>query len=259
LSGWEERITTASRPDVRLEHELRYRAAAGIVAASDVWCDLGCGAGVAAAGAIESFSGRAVLVDRDEDAVREAAKRVRAGETTEVVADISDTDGLRSVKDAVLPAGAGAITCFEVIQHLDRFAPVVELIVELVEEHAFTAVLSVPNDAFVSVDNPYHDTIWGESAVRELRSLLQRDHVVAAQVPMTGSWISRGPDRLTLSADLSADRVPTHFIVAFGPRAEDLDTPARVGAADLDEQRHWERQREADLEYYRSLAEQRSP
>ena len=246
-----------SHPDLRFEHALRYRAAAPIVAASDVWCDLGCGAGLAAAAALERFPGRLVLVDRDADALAEAAARVPAGETREVVADLSDENDLARVREAVLPATAGAITCFEVVERLDRFAPVLELIVELVENSAFTAVLSIPNDAFSSVEDSSPASIWGESPVRELQTLLESDHVVASQLALAGSWITREPGAVTVSADLPADRVPTHFIVALGPRSGDLGSASSIAVADLDERRHWERRRDADLEYYRALAERR--
>ena len=40
-------------PSVRVEHELRYRSAGALIAGAGVWCDLGCGSGLAAAAALE--------------------------------------------------------------------------------------------------------------------------------------------------------------------------------------------------------------
>jgi hypothetical protein len=46
---------------------------------------------------------------------------------------------------------------------------------------------------------------------------------------------------------LSADRVPSHYLAAFGPRAASVTPRALAHAADMEEQRRWERQRENDI------------
>ena len=62
MADFEERITRDSAPAVRLEHEVRYGAARPVVMGSHLWCDLGCGNGVAAANALEgSFPGRVLM------------------------------------------------------------------------------------------------------------------------------------------------------------------------------------------------------
>jgi hypothetical protein len=57
----------------------------------------------------------------------------------------------------------------------------------LADHHDFTVSLSVPNDAFWSIENPFHHTMWGEGAFEELRRLLPADHVVARQFALQGS------------------------------------------------------------------------
>ena len=154
------------------------------------WLDLGCGAGVAAADALGGEgAARAVLVDADQDAVAEAARAIPAGEAVPVVADLADDGGLAAVRDALGDARDGVATCFEVIEHLERFTGVIELLVELAEERGFTVLLSVPNDAFWPIESPWHATMWGEGSFEELRRLLPADHVVARQVPLQGSAI----------------------------------------------------------------------
>jgi hypothetical protein len=255
MPEWQERLTRDTKPSIRAEHDLRYNAAAPLIASAAVWVDLGCGAGVAASDALgESFGGHAVLVDSSDDALEEAAVTVRAGTITAVRADLADEDDVARIRHTVLDAGGGGcVTCFEVIEHLSTFVPVLELLVTLASEHDYTAVLSVPNDAFWALENPFHQTMWGEGAFEELRRLLPPEHAVARQVPLTGSAIvgEEGASDLAVpNVGVEADRVPSHFIAAFGPRSDELVPRAFVSAADLDGQRTWERQREAQLAFH---------
>ena len=250
---WQERITRETPPAIRVEHDLRYGLAAPLVRRAPAWLDLGCGAGVAAAGALAGEgAARAVLVDADPDAVAEAARAVPAGETVPVVADLSEDDGLAAVREALGDARDGVATCFEVIEHLERFTGVVELLVELAEERGFTVLLSVPNDAFWPVESPWHHGMWGEGSFEELRRLLPADHVVARQVPLQGSAIVLDGTAAAAPGEIAArdDAVPSHFIAAFGQRVAELAPRAAVTQADLAEQRRWERTREANLAFY---------
>jgi SAM-dependent methyltransferase len=254
MPEWQERIVRDTRPAIRAEHDLRYAAAAPIVLASPVWCDLGCGSGVAAADELgDRFDGHAVLVDVAQDALDEATAIVHAGATTSVHADLSSDEDLRRVREAVLAAGAdGTVTCFEVVEHLESFAGLLRLLRDLADDHGFTVVLSVPNDAFWALENPYHRTMWGAGAFEELRRLLPDDHVVARQVPLSGSALVVGEGKEMVAPGAIAvepERVPSHHLVAFGPRAGELAAGARAQAADLDGQRTWERQREANLAF----------
>ena len=261
---WEERISRETNPAIRIEHETRYRMAAPAIRAAPVWCDLGCGNGIAAAAALgEPFAGRAVLVDLAEDALRQAEREIKADETVALTADLSVEEDLRRVRDALLDGspGGGCITCFEVVEHLANFVPLVELFVELAEQHEFTVVISVPNDAFWALENPFHHTMWGEGAFEELRRLLPDDHVVARQVALQGSLtlVDGADGEAAHSVEVAAGHlaVPTHFLLGLGPNTSRLAAAAAVGEADLIERRRWERQRENDLAFLSALEVER--
>jgi SAM-dependent methyltransferase len=251
MADWQERITRDTKPSIRVEHDLRYAAAAPIVRASTAWCDLGCGAGVAAADALgDAPLGRVVLVDFDADALDQAGRDLTARETVRVQADLSSDEGVASVR-AALGETPGVITCFEVVEHLSTFVPLIDALVELAAA-GWTVVLSVPNDAFWALENPYHHTMWGEGAFAELRSVLPADAIVARQVPLDGSHLVVEGAAPAMTLDVPpvtprADAVPSHFVVAFGPRAPKLVSRALAIPSDLDGRRTWERQRESTL------------
>jgi SAM-dependent methyltransferase len=252
MADWQERITRDTKPSIRVEHDLRYAAAAPIVRASTAWCDLGCGAGVAAADALgDAPLGRVVLVDFDADALDQAGRDLSARETVRVQADLSADEGVASVRAALHGADAGVITCFEVVEHLTTFVPLIDALIELAAA-GWTVVLSVPNDAFWALENPYHHTMWGEGAFDELRRLLPADAVVARQVPLDGSHLVVEGAAPAATLDVPpvtprADAVPSHFVVAFGPSATELHSRALTIPSDLDGRRTWERQRESTL------------
>lgn len=250
MADWQERITRDTKPSIRVEHDLRYAAAASIVRAAPVWCDLGCGAGVAAADALgEAELGRVVLVDADADALDQAGRDLRARETVRVEADLATEEGVAAVRAALGSQPGGAITCFEVIEHLTTFVPLIEALVELADA-GWTAVISVPNDAFWALENPYHHTMWGEGAFEELRRLLPAGTVVARQVPLDGSHLVLEGDEAPIGLPPvapRADAVPSHFVAAFGPAAAELVPRALAIGSDLDGRRTWERQRESTL------------
>lgn len=259
MPDWQERIDRETRPAIRAEHELRYAAAAPIVQRSSAWLDLGCGTGLAAAAGIgTTFDGCAVLVDADEGAVELARTTVVGREIVALTADLAAADGLELVRERFIAAAAGepaCVTCFETIEHLATFVPLMELLVELAEQHRCTVVLSAPNDAFWAIENPHHTTMWSEGAVEELRRLLPADHVLVQQVALQGSALVRSDDDTQEVAMVSATAaVPTHLLLAFGARSGELAITTRVVQTDLDEQRRWERQRESDLSYYAAQA-----
>jgi methyltransferase family protein len=261
MPDWQERITRESEPELRVEHELRYELAAPLIRGAALWCDLGCGNGVAAARVVASEPPRrSLLVDVDPRAVEVASTEVAAEGVATLVADLASADDLARVR-AVLVEQAGdgpkVVTCFETIEHLESFVPLVEALAELAEDEGFTVVASVPNDAFWSLENPHHHTMWGEGAFEELRRLLPRDHVVLRQVPLQGSAVVNegAPDDRTVAVSADPDGVPSHLLVAFGPEARRLAPGARVIQADLEEQRLWVRQRESHLAYLEQEAE----
>jgi SAM-dependent methyltransferase len=258
MTDWEERITRETNPAIRIEHDVRYLTAAPAIRQASLWCDLGCGNGTAAASALGGpVEGRVVLVDLAADALRQAERELQAASTVTVEADLAAEADLQRVQDALVAEdGTGCITCFEVIEHLRSFVPLIELLVDLSESRGFTVALSVPNDAFWSIENPFHHTMWGEGAFEELRRLLPADHVVARQFALQGSLTQvdgAHGERFRTEVELPLAGPSTHFLVGLGPGANRLTGAAAVGEADLVERRRWERQRESDLAYLKSL------
>jgi 2-polyprenyl-3-methyl-5-hydroxy-6-metoxy-1,4-benzoquinol methylase len=248
---WQERITVGTDPSVRTEHTLRYEVAAPVVRQAATWCDLGCGTGLAASSATDgAFEGTLVLVDVDEPSVAQAAAHLRADAITPLVADLDDAADRAAVRAAVLDAPAPrAMTCFEVVEHVRDLPAVVELLVELAVEHATTVVLSVPNDAFWAIDNPYHLTTWSAAAFAELRAMLPAGHVFAEQVPLRGSRITvQGGDAdEPAGVEPHEGAVPSHFIAGFGPAAGALRGGVAMFEADQRGERDWTRRRESYL------------
>ena len=114
----------------------------------------------------------------------------------------------------------------------------------------------MPNDAFSGVENPYHRTVWGEASVEELRSLLPESHLVGFQYPLTGSSIElANASQQEVIVGSAGERVPSHYLIVFGPRAPEVVPVAGVTRLDLDERRAWEQRLNADLDYYRQLAD----
>jgi hypothetical protein len=263
VPDWEERITRGTKPSIRVEHDLRYQLAAPVVRECRLWADLGCGSGVAAAAALAGgFSGRALLVDMAPEALEEAVRELAIPDAIALQADLSaaaDVDRVRATLLADPPDGDRVVTCFETLEHLASFVPIVELLCELAEDHQFTVLVSVPNDAFWAIENPYHQTMWGEGAFEELCRLLPESLAVLHQVPLAGSAVvPRRSERAALpvpDVDVEAERVPSHFIAVFGPRATEVAPRALVQAADMEDQRRWERQRENDLAVLQSRSE----
>jgi hypothetical protein len=254
VPDWQERITRDTEPAIRVEHQLRYGLAAPLVHQSALWCDLGCGTGVGAArGLGGKLPTRTLLVDVSESALEHARRELPGENVSTMQADLSTDDGFASVVAALTEqAGEGpaTITCFECVEHLSNFVPLVRALVQLAERHNFTVALSVPNDAFWSIENPHHQSSWGEGAFEELRTLLPSEHVLLRQVVLQGSAVVRGdadPELRPLDVELEPSGVPSHMLVAFGPEREGVATGAAVAQVDMEEQRRWERQREADL------------
>lgn len=254
MPDWEERLTAASHPSLRLEHVVRYQAAQSIVLGSDVWCDLGCGTAVASEAALAGFEGQVVLVDVVREIVDQAVRRFPGA--VGVVADLATESGRQAVREEVTSRGPGCLTCFEVLEHIDGFAPLIAMLGDLATL-GWTVVLSMPNDSFWTIENPYHLTTWSDSAVAELLPLLPEPHVVGLQIALSGSCVVRDDARVNVATEVTAGNIPSQFLIAFGPRCAELSTPAAIMTTDLDSQRSWERQREADLAYFKSRVERR--
>jgi SAM-dependent methyltransferase len=254
VPDWQERITRDTEPAIRVEHQLRYALAAPLAHAGAFWCDLGCGTGVGAArGLGGQLTTPALLVDVDEGALEQARRELPGDNVATMQADLSTDDGVATVAARLTEQagdGPATITCFECIEHLDSFVPLVSTLVRLAERNGFTVVLSVPNDSFWSIENPHHRTSWGEGAFEELRTLLPAEHVQLRQVVLQGSAVVRpdsAPELRPVEMELEPGGVPSHLLVAFGPERDRVAEHAAVAQVDMEEQRRWERQREADL------------
>jgi hypothetical protein len=260
MSDWQERITNETPPAIRAEHELRYRIAAPLILSHGSWADLGCGNGLAAAAAFgEARPASAVLVDVEEQAVERAARELGLPDAIQLAADLTDPDDLLRISEALLALeGQPVVTCFEVIEHLSSFVALLEWSSSLAREHAATFVMSVPNDAFWSIQNPHHLTAWGEGAFEELRGLLPAEQTLLRQVALSGSTLTswhRERERHTLSVEVGGpEAVATHFIAAFGPRQHEVHREALAVQSEMLEQRRWERQRENDMALMQKVA-----
>jgi SAM-dependent methyltransferase len=258
MVDFQERITQETEPSIRVEHDVRYGAVAPLVAAAAAWVDLGCGTGLAARAAIaRGRPPKVTLVDVDEVAVGEAARALGDGAAA-IVADLSAAEGLCTAR-AAIDDGA-IVTCFETVEHLPMFGPLLELLVELAERREVTVVMSVPNDAFTGVQNPHHTTVWGEGAVEELRGLLPDGYVLAHQLALAGSVLAVDEEPHSHTIDVTAaaaGAAATHLVAAFGPRAGELAGTAAVAQVDQRGQRAWERRRSADLAFYRAIKVER--
>ena len=170
-----------------------------------------------------------MLVDLDSEAV---AQRCSGATRTGRAADRRRPDrpaGARAGRRR-LWTGAGdrcVVTCFEVVEHLATFVPLLEWSTALARARTATFVISVPNDAFWSIQNPHHHTSWSEGAFEELRRLLPPEQTLLRQVAVAGSavvdWESTARARYELAVAVGGpEAVPTHFIAAYGPRHDEL-------------------------------------
>jgi len=256
MTNWEERIDRGGDPAILIEHVVRYRFAAPFLSGADLWIDAACGTGYAPSlllGDLAQPPRRALLADADESAVASAARALRELAPRTLVADLGTDDGLAALDEAVGETDGQrvAITSMETIEHLERPMPFVRWLCDQATRRGADVVISVPNDAFWAMENPFHQTMWGEGAFEELRRLLP-DHLAAAQFPISGSCITTGPgggDTVDIRADTSSARVPSHFLAAFGPRRDRLAPAAGATLTDLPARRKWEQQREADLAF----------
>jgi SAM-dependent methyltransferase len=244
MSDWEHRLTQESSPAHVVERQLRYGLAAPLIRDAELWVDLGCGNGGAAANALDAPPAASLLVDIDDDALARAAVEFRGAQTLH--ADVAAVEGIAAVRDAI-GAREAVITCFGTLAHLIDFTPCVELLLDLRDD--CTVVLSVPNDAFWPTAPGAHRTRWGAGAVEELRRLLPADHVALDQVPLAASAIvADGAGELALApARIPPDRVPSHYVLAFGPKAAELRPLAATGTVDSCEERRLDRERDAEL------------
>jgi hypothetical protein len=201
-----------------------------------------------------------VLVDNDAEAIATARRELGAADAVALTTDLASPDGLARVREHVGGEEGTVVTCFEVIEHLERFVPLVTMLCELVESGGTTVVLSVPNDAFWNMRNPYHLAAWGEGAMDELRSVLPPGHLVLHQVALSGSAVlaEGAEERFEVAVPARGAGPPTHFVVAMGAQAEQVRPGAQVAQVDVVAHRSWERQREAHLAVAEATAQRQA-
>jgi hypothetical protein len=255
LVNHEERISPSSDPRLIAEHETRYRYARSAIEHASTWCDLGCGTAAGSSIALgDALPTAVVLVDLSADALAEATRNLGRPDTVGRVVDLTspvDLDGLRAVL-AEQP-GPLVITCFEVIEHLPTITPLIGFLRDAAADGA-TVIVSAPNDVFSGVTNPYHVTAWGSSTFSEFLQFLPAERVVSSQLSVEGTTILHagvGPAPGAAPAPLAFEPAAFAFIVAFGPLIDQLSSVTSTSVLDSVNQRVWESQRAADLEYYR--------
>jgi hypothetical protein len=250
MPTWESRVTVGARPAYWIEAGLRYALVAPVVADAPVWVDLGCAAGAAAAEALgPGHAGDVILVHADDEALEKARRELRDVRVTTLTADLASEIGAAAVTDAIGDRQSGVVTCFETLADLETFVPAVDLLIGLSEAH--TVVLSVPNDAFWSIDQPSRRTAWGEGAFEELRRLVPAAHLRLDQVPLAASAIAPpGESELALGpVRIGAQRVPSSILLAFGPGHERLLPVAMARTSDAGEERRIERERASQMAF----------
>ncbi|HMJ36410.1 MAG TPA: methyltransferase domain-containing protein [Baekduia sp.] len=256
MPTWEARVSRGTAPADRVDAELRYAFAAPLVRDAALWIDLGCGTGVPAGAALAGrpLAGRAILVDREPDALDKAARETGAEVAAAVEADLSTAEGAAAVPAAIAGAGIDGprvVTCFDVLHQLADFTALVDLLLALGEDGA-TVLLSVPDDAAGGLDDPHRESAWSAGAAEELRRLLPPGAVSFSQVPVRAAAIvpAAGGESAPLGGvTVAAGQPPSHHLLAFGPDAGRLAGASLARAADLDAERADARRRESDLAY----------
>lgn len=256
MTQWEERISGTSDALLLGEHQVRYGWAREAIALAGTWCDLGCGTAAASSRALaDVLPDRVVLIDAEPAALDEAGRAFGTAQVQTAQVDLTSPVELAAL-DAKLSNGPRptVITCYEVIEHLTDFGPLIEWLGAQAADGA-TVAISVPNDVFTSVKNPFHVTMWGSSTVEELRGLLPDDHVLAVQVALAGSAVRvDAPVTFEGVVDDVSGVVPLQYLMGFGPAADQLVGSAVVLSSDVAAHRVWERQREVDNAYYRAMS-----
>jgi SAM-dependent methyltransferase len=183
---------------VASEHFLRYRWAAEIVAGKSV-LDAGCGTGYGVALMAEAGAERVVGVDIAAEAVSRARQLAKDAEL--VVADVHKLPFEDQAFDVV--------TCFEVIEHVERAEDVLNELERVLREGG-VLLLSSPNRDAYPAGNPHHVS---EFVPDELRAELQGlfpNVALYRQDSLLASTITdaQAPPRPDLGVELE---LPAHF------------------------------------------------
>jgi hypothetical protein len=204
--------------------------------------------------------------DISEDALGKAADYLGKRDHVRLVpADFNQPDSFGTVQQLIDQHRDTrcVLVCFEVLEHLVDFGPMVAFINQQVNS-GLDAFLSVPNDAFFGTQNPFHCTTFGEDSLAELLQLFDSKPQVHKQCPIKGAAImisamtQLDEERTTgkvlpkLFERPQTSTVPSHFILSFtSTPISDPPPIVRFHVADLAAERQWTSQRESDLAYYR--------
>ena len=191
-----------------------------------------------------------------ERIARELAGEDSIVDVAALAGDDPDPAAIASALQAHAVEGA-VVVCAGVLERLAAFGPVVEALVAISAQRAATIVLAVPNDAYPSDGSVGRASSWGEGAVAELRRLLPPDHRVFHQVALRGSALVAETETAQLPAIVGIDpraTAPVAFVLAFGPRAAQLEHRAEVAAADVRAERDRERALIAELAVLRATS-----
>jgi 2-polyprenyl-3-methyl-5-hydroxy-6-metoxy-1,4-benzoquinol methylase len=259
MTLWEERISAASEELLLAEHESRYRFVRPLVASAGSWCDIGCGTAAASVRALgDVLPPDVLLVDAAQEALDSATLALTGAQAMRVdLTTGADVDQLRSrIFELRQPV---VVTCFEVIEHVSTLNHLIGLFAQLVSG-GVDLCLSVPNDIFTGVDNPFHVTKWGPESLAELQSVIPAQPVRANQFSLSGSMVVP-EDRSTADGplpqpDLGAEPpAPVQQLLLYSERGVPGEANVVCTVTDNVASRAWERQREADLAYFRSRAD----
>jgi hypothetical protein len=171
---------------------------------------------------------------------------------TAIVGDLGDPEVHARIRAAA--TGETLVTAFDALEHTPAFAPLLELLLELARDHGATVLLAVPNDDVGGGAPPERPTVWGTGGVAELRSLLPADHRLLVQVALTGAAVvpDGGAPERQVPITLDASVTPVAHLLAFGPRAGQLDTAAVAEVADAAAGHAAARATRAELEVLRA-------
>jgi SAM-dependent methyltransferase len=272
-NGFEERVDpTQSGVNLLAEHLVRYEFVSQMTAGSGspVYVDLGCGNGFGLK-ILQWRAPRSILFgcDMSDEALAGAQSYLGNSSAVRLLQmDLTRTENYSVFEEALKAheADPRVIVCFEIVEHLGDFKSLITFVDEQVK-HGAEAFLSVPNDAFWGVRNPFHKNMFGEQAVLELMQLFDNIPRLYEQYPIQGATIlPRGIDEIAedqIAGKLLPEflerrqkvSVPSHFILHLGGCAREPDTfSARFVLVDSSAERQWVAQREADMLYYKKEA-----
>ena len=249
-----------TQPALRVEHALRYRLAAPLVARRR---------DVVRPGLRQRRRGRRRARRRVHRA-RGARRRRRAAVAEAAARELGADDAVTVVADLNDPADARArprarcsrataprvVTCFEVVEHLQTFVPLVEMLAEL--RRATTRRSCSASRTTRSGRSRTRTTrrCGARARSRSCAGCCPRARVARAagraaaarrSCPPTARTARRRPVDVALDGARRASRRTSSPRSARAPASS--APHAAVAQTDLDEQRRWERQREADLAF----------